>query len=173
MSTRSREWTARPIWPRRAGKSRNLPGSNVWTIGVDSAKDAIYSKLKVTTPGPGYYHFPIAYQQEFFNQLTSEEVRTRFVRGHPVRYWFSPLACATKRSTAASGRRRAACTPGSLRSATPRRAGGTAAAATITARRRPARAAFLVPTPRPGDPLRAAACTVQDALVSGAYHSSD
>jgi len=35
-------------------------------------------------------HFPIAYQQEFFHQLTSEEVRTRFVRGHPVRYWFKP-----------------------------------------------------------------------------------
>ncbi|HEY7557049.1 MAG TPA: hypothetical protein VIH18_19790 [Candidatus Binatia bacterium] len=30
----------------------------------------------------------MAYQQEFFNQLTSEEVRTRFVRGHPVRCWF-------------------------------------------------------------------------------------
>ena len=49
-------------------------------------KDAIYSKLKVTTPGPGYCHFPIAYPEEFFNQLTSEEVRTRFVHGHPVRY---------------------------------------------------------------------------------------
>jgi phage terminase large subunit GpA-like protein len=30
--------------------------------------------------GPGYCHFPIAYQQEFFNQLTAEEIRTRFVR---------------------------------------------------------------------------------------------
>jgi phage terminase large subunit GpA-like protein len=42
------------------------------------------------TPGPGYCHFPMAYQQEFFNQLPSEEVRTRYVRGHPVRYWFKP-----------------------------------------------------------------------------------
>ncbi|HXV82836.1 MAG TPA: terminase gpA endonuclease subunit [Candidatus Binatia bacterium] len=42
------------------------------------------------TRGPGYCHFPIAYQQEFFNQLTSEEVRTRFVRGQPLRYWFRP-----------------------------------------------------------------------------------
>jgi phage terminase large subunit GpA-like protein len=40
--------------------------------------------------GPGYCHFPIAYQQELFNRLTSEEVRRRFVRGHPVRYWFKP-----------------------------------------------------------------------------------
>jgi phage terminase large subunit GpA-like protein len=81
---------ARRIWPWRAGKSRKLPGSHVWTVGVDTAKDSIYSKLKVTAPGPGYCHFPIAYQQEFFNQLTSEEVRTRFLRGHPVRYWFKP-----------------------------------------------------------------------------------
>jgi len=57
---------------------------------VDTAKDAIYSKLKVTTSGPGYCHFPIGYQPEFFNQLTSKEVRTRFVRGHPLRYWFKP-----------------------------------------------------------------------------------
>ncbi|HEY7557046.1 MAG TPA: hypothetical protein VIH18_19775, partial [Candidatus Binatia bacterium] len=31
----------------------------------------------------GLLPFPIAYQQEFFNQLTSEEVRTRLVRGIP------------------------------------------------------------------------------------------
>jgi phage terminase large subunit GpA-like protein len=61
-----------PIRPRHAGKSRKLPGSLVWTVGVDTAKDAIYSKLKVTTPGPGYCQFPIAYQHEFFNQLTTE-----------------------------------------------------------------------------------------------------
>jgi phage terminase large subunit GpA-like protein len=47
----------------RAGKNKRHGGSNVWTIGVDTVKDAIYSKLKVTTPGPGYCHFPIAYQQ--------------------------------------------------------------------------------------------------------------
>jgi phage terminase large subunit GpA-like protein len=33
---------ARPIWARRAGNSRKLLGSNVSTIGVDTAKDAIY-----------------------------------------------------------------------------------------------------------------------------------
>jgi phage terminase large subunit GpA-like protein len=53
------------------------------TFGATELKNA-------TTPGPGYCHFPIAYQQEFFNQLTSEEVRTRFVRCYPLRYWFKP-----------------------------------------------------------------------------------
>jgi phage terminase large subunit GpA-like protein len=37
-----------------------------------------------------YCHFPDSYQQEYFNQLTSQQVRTRFVRGHPMRYWFKP-----------------------------------------------------------------------------------
>jgi phage terminase large subunit GpA-like protein len=41
-------------------------------IGVHTAKDALYAKLKVTASGPGYCHFPDSYQQEYFNQLTSE-----------------------------------------------------------------------------------------------------
>jgi len=80
---------ARPIWPRRAGKSKKY-SANVWTVGVDTAKDAIYSKLKVEVPGPGYCHFPLDFQREYFAELTSEQVRMRFVRGHPIRYWFKP-----------------------------------------------------------------------------------
>jgi hypothetical protein len=40
-------------------------------------------KAQIGDARAGYCHFPIAYQQEFFNQLTSEEVRTRFVRAIP------------------------------------------------------------------------------------------
>jgi phage terminase large subunit GpA-like protein len=65
-------------------------GNNVWIIGVDTPNYTIYSKLKVEVPGPGYCHFPISYKEEQFNQLTSDQVRTRFVCGHPVRYWFNP-----------------------------------------------------------------------------------
>ena len=42
---------ARPIWPRRAGKNRKLPGSNVWTIGVDAARTPSIQKLKWPRPG--------------------------------------------------------------------------------------------------------------------------
>ena len=82
----------RPIWPRRAGKSKKYHGSPVWTIGVDSAKEAVYSSLRVLNHGPGYAHFPIAYELEFFTQLTAEEVRTRYKNGKQVRYWFKPAA---------------------------------------------------------------------------------
>ena len=45
--------------------------------------DLFQSKSRNT--GAGLLSFPDAYQREYFEQLTSEEVRTRFVRGHPVR----------------------------------------------------------------------------------------
>ena len=135
--------------------SRKLPGSYVWTIGVDTAKDAIYSKLKVATPGPGYCHFPIAYEQEFFNQLTSEEVRTRFVRGHPVRYWFKPSG---KRNEALDRRVYALAVLHArpvpwevlLCSAPTEAAAGTARGA------RPARPASFVAAARAGEPFSAA-----------------
>jgi phage terminase large subunit GpA-like protein len=92
----------------------------------------------VTTPGPGYCHFPIAYQQEYFARLTSEEVRTRFVRGHPVRYWFKPSG---KRNEALDRprlrARSAARARGPMGGAVARRANRTAASAVAYRRRSP------------------------------------
>jgi phage terminase large subunit GpA-like protein len=82
---------SRPIWPRRAGKSKKFKGSLVWLCGVDTAKDAIYSALKVETPGAGYAHFPVSYELEYFQQLTAEQVKTKFKNGRPYRFWFKPL----------------------------------------------------------------------------------
>ena len=62
-----------PIWPKRASK-KNKGGINLYMIGTDGAKDLIYGRLKITEPGPGYTHFPLQYDQEYFRQLTSEKV---------------------------------------------------------------------------------------------------
>jgi phage terminase large subunit GpA-like protein len=62
-----------PIWPKRASK-KNKGGINLYMIGTDGAKDLIYGRLKITEPGPGYMHFPLQYDQEYFRQLTSEKV---------------------------------------------------------------------------------------------------
>jgi phage terminase large subunit GpA-like protein len=82
----------RPIWPRRASKSKTLKlkGSLVWIVGVDTAKDAVYNSLRVPAEGPGYAHFPESYALEFFEQLTAEKVRVKFRNGRPYRYWFKP-----------------------------------------------------------------------------------
>ena len=80
----------RPMWPPKSGGSKKYKGHKVWIVGVDVAKDAIYSRLRIADAGPGYCHFPAAYDHEFFKQLTSEKVQTRFVKGHPIREWHKP-----------------------------------------------------------------------------------
>ena len=81
---------ARPIWPKRAGKSKKHAGSLIWLLGVDTAKDAIYARLRIDKAGPGYCHFPIDYDESYFAQLTAEKVRTRYRKGHPIREWHKP-----------------------------------------------------------------------------------
>lgn len=80
-----------PIWPRQISKTKKNKG-DLFLIGVDTAKDAIYGHLRIAKPGPGYMHFPIGtpFDQKFFDQLTSEQVRTKMKNGKPKREWFLP-----------------------------------------------------------------------------------
>lgn len=79
----------RPVWSHKAGKSQKYK-AQVWHIGVDTGKDAWYARLRIADFGPGYCHFPIAYNEDYFDMLTSEQVRTKYSKGHPVREWFCP-----------------------------------------------------------------------------------
>ena len=38
-------------------------------------------------PGPGYCHFPAHYDDEYFRQLTAEQIVTRFSKGFRKREW--------------------------------------------------------------------------------------
>ena len=62
-----------PIWPKRASR-KNTGRINLYTIGTDGAKDLIYNRLRIEEPGPGYMHFPLQYDEEYFRQLTAEKV---------------------------------------------------------------------------------------------------
>lgn len=76
------------IWPKRATKTKlNI---NLFVIGVDPAKDAIYSKLKVREPGPGYCHFPVGRDHAYFDQLTAEQIETKYVKGFSQRVYILP-----------------------------------------------------------------------------------
>lgn len=77
----------KPIWPRRSSKTKT--NDQIFVIGVDTAKDAIYGRLRIKEPGPGYIHFPStdAFDQAYFDQLTSEKVMTRHREGRPYRVW--------------------------------------------------------------------------------------
>ena len=80
----------RPIWPKRASETKTH--SRVYMIGVDTAKDVVYGRLKIGRKGPGYIHFPAhdAINQKYFEQLTSEHVVTKYRFGRPYRKWELP-----------------------------------------------------------------------------------
>lgn len=59
----------------------------VYQIGTDTAKTTIYGRLRHNEPGPGYFHFGLAADEEFFNQLTAEKQQIKTVRGFQVKEW--------------------------------------------------------------------------------------
>jgi phage terminase large subunit GpA-like protein len=64
-----------------------LWAAGLYPLGVDTAKEVIYSRLKITEPGAGYYHFPQDRDREYFLQLTAEKQVTRFTKRMPKREW--------------------------------------------------------------------------------------
>lgn len=74
-----------PVWPKKASKGKG--GATLFMVGVDTAKDAIYSALKIQETGPKYCHFGKSWTAEDFEQLTSERVHVRYHLGHAVREW--------------------------------------------------------------------------------------
>ena len=58
----------------------------IFSVGTDTVKDMIYYRLKINDPGkPGYCHFPDGRPQEYFDQLTAEQVFTTWKKGVAVR----------------------------------------------------------------------------------------
>jgi phage terminase large subunit GpA-like protein len=85
----------RLAWPKAATKGQKIR-VDLWLIGVDTIKDLIYGRLnKVTRPGPGYIHFDADTTPEWIDQLTSEVVVTKVLRGRKVRQ-YKPKASGTR-----------------------------------------------------------------------------
>jgi phage terminase large subunit GpA-like protein len=73
--------------PRKWGRGlRQVP---LYTIGIDAAKALLLSRLALTEAGPGFVHVPVVdwADHELAEQLTSERLVTRFVRGVPHAVW--------------------------------------------------------------------------------------
>ena len=77
--------TGRTVWPKAASKGTGK--HKLFMIGVDAAKDAVYARLKITKPGPGFCHFPEDREADWFAQLTAETVSVRYSKGFPTRVW--------------------------------------------------------------------------------------
>lgn len=78
----------RPVFPRKASKGFNK--APLFLVGVDAAKEKVYSKLRVGEPGPGFCHFPLGYSRDYFEMLTAERISTRQRNGFPERVWIKP-----------------------------------------------------------------------------------
>jgi phage terminase large subunit GpA-like protein len=65
--------TRRPIFPPRSSRT-NIGKVDLWSIGVDAAKDELFSRWKLAAAGPGYCHFRAGFDKRFFDGLESEVV---------------------------------------------------------------------------------------------------
>lgn len=85
----------------RAGKGRPLielskskiqsHGIRLFIVGTDTAKELLlFSRVKISAPGPGYCHWSQAYQDIYFDQLTSEKRVVKYSMGRPTHAWVLP-----------------------------------------------------------------------------------
>jgi phage terminase large subunit GpA-like protein len=56
------------------GSEQGPSHAMLFTVGVDTAKEDIYTSLNLDKEGAGYTHFCSALQPEYFRQLTSEQL---------------------------------------------------------------------------------------------------
>src|SRR5579863_2788848 len=69
-----REITGRP-------STGNRYGVKLFPIGVDTAKDTVFSRMKIAAPGPGYLHLPAWIDDEYLEQLTAEKAVRKYKKG--------------------------------------------------------------------------------------------
>lgn len=65
----------------------NIGKIPLYGIGVDTAKELLYSRLRIDEPGPGYCHFPSNRDPEYFKQLTAERQVIKYNKGFAHRVW--------------------------------------------------------------------------------------
>jgi phage terminase large subunit GpA-like protein len=72
--------------PTRQGQVR----AALFSVGTDTAKDIIYSRIQSADLGPGYMHFPSERDETWFRQLTAESKVTRYKDGVPYSKFENP-----------------------------------------------------------------------------------
>ena len=65
----------------------NIGKINLFPVGVDTAKELVYARLKMTDEGDGYCHFPEDRGEEYFRMLTAEKKVTKYFKGRPRMEW--------------------------------------------------------------------------------------
>lgn len=79
---------ALPLQPSRATRVGPNKRVALYTLGVNNGKSIINQRLQMKESGPGYMHFPMQYDDEYFAQLTNEMLKNEIVKGRkqPARW---------------------------------------------------------------------------------------
>jgi phage terminase large subunit GpA-like protein len=65
-----------------------LGNARVLPLGVDTIKELVVARLKITDPdAAGYNRFPAHYDDDYFRGMTAEELRTTYYKGFPKNEW--------------------------------------------------------------------------------------
>jgi phage terminase large subunit GpA-like protein len=65
-----------------------LGNARVLPLGVDTIKELVVARLKITDPdAAGYCRFPANYDDDYFRGMTAEELRTTYHKGFPKNEW--------------------------------------------------------------------------------------
>jgi phage terminase large subunit GpA-like protein len=79
---------SRPTWVDINHRGQKIKrGVQLWFLGSDTTKERLFRRLDLTEPGPGYQHFPRGLPDEYFDQLASEKLVRRPIRGGEKREW--------------------------------------------------------------------------------------
>jgi len=76
---------AKPLISRPS--TNNIGRIKLFPVGVDTAKEMVYSRFKINEIGAGYCHFPEHYDIEYFRQLTAEQQVKKYHKGFLRREW--------------------------------------------------------------------------------------
>ena len=68
--------------------TNNRYRAKLFTLCVDTAKETVYSRLRIAKPGPGFCHLPEWIDEEYVAQLTAEKAIRKWVKNRgTVREW--------------------------------------------------------------------------------------
>lgn len=73
--------------PKKNKTGRMTQFVQLFSVGTDEVKSIIMANLRIIAPGPGYCHFPEAYDREYFAQLTAEKRVATYRKGYKKLEW--------------------------------------------------------------------------------------
>jgi len=63
----------------------NIGRCPLFPVGVDTVKTLLFQRMRIVEEGPGYIHFSDTLEDEYFRQLTAEQIVVKFHRGYQKR----------------------------------------------------------------------------------------